>query len=238
MATTELTPVDSPSWLNEWWRPFVWITFTPIVTVPLSVILFITLAGNQSPAEVGLPDPCEGCWFTTHEYAEVVPTLIAFTLPGLLNLVPFVWILSAKPRVRMAGALASLLGLVRLGIPLAVLMLGFERLTNAGGTSYFHFIQGFAPDSPGLEVWFYGALAWLGSLLVWVLVGRLTRRSASEREVFPAVGLGIGGGLALLLALRLSTAADSPYAALTFAVVGAALLLVSYLGLSGGQRSG
>ncbi len=171
MATNVLTSVDSPSWLNQWSMPFLWIILAPIVTVPLSAILFSTLAGYHSPAEVGLPDRSSHGWFSfIREYSEVVPTLIAFSLPGLFNLAPFVWMLSAKPRVRMAGALAGLMGLVRLGIPLAVLMLGFDRLTNASGTSYFDFVtEGFVLfwGEPHDVIWFFGALAWLGTLLVW-----------------------------------------------------------------------
>ncbi len=173
MATSELASVDSPSWLNDWWWPFAWITLTPIVTVPLSAILFSTLAGYHSPGEAGLPDRSEHGWFgSTHEYAEVLPTLIAFVLPGLLNLVSFLWVSSTRPRVRAAGIVAGLLGIVRVSIPVIVLMLSFDRYANASGTSYFDFVtEGFmvfAP-APHLELWFFGALAWLGTLLVWAL---------------------------------------------------------------------
>ncbi len=259
MATNELTSADSPSWLNKWSMPFWWIILAPIVTVPLSAILFSVLADYHEPPEVGLPpnpprcatpfeillfgDPPPGplpdytgpdCG-PQFRHSEVAPTIFAFVLPGLLNLVPFLWVSSTRPRVVAAGILAGLLGLLRLSIPLIVMVLTFDRVTNPGGTAYFAFQQG--SSFLELEVWGYGALAWLATLLVWAVFGRLTRRSASEREVFPAVALGIVGGLALLLGLLLSAAVGSPYVALPFAVVGAALLLVSYLGLSGGQRS-
>jgi len=170
MATNELISVDSPSWLNKWSMPFWWIILAPIVTVPLSAILFSGLAGYLEPPEVGLPDRTANMFIGANAYSEVVPTLIAFTLPGLLNLAPIIWTLSAKPRVRMAGVVAGLLGLVRLGMPLAVLMLGFDRLTNASGTSYFDFVtEGLVVfwGEPHDVIWFFGAVAWLGSLLVW-----------------------------------------------------------------------
>ncbi len=47
METTELTSRASPSWLNKWSMPFLWIILTPIVTVPLSAALFLLLAGYQ-----------------------------------------------------------------------------------------------------------------------------------------------------------------------------------------------
>ncbi len=174
MATNELTSVDSPSWLNKWSMPFWWITLTPIVTVLLSTILFSALAGYQTPAEVGLPDPAAGCdrdsWFggfcPTYEYSEVAPTIFAFVLPGLLNLLPFLWVSSTRPRVLAAGIVAGLLGVLRFSIPVVVLMLSFDRVTAPGGTTYFEF-AGWINFSPHGDIWFFGFLAWLGSLLVW-----------------------------------------------------------------------
>ncbi len=241
MATRNLTSSSRFFWLNDWSMPFRWIILAPIITVPLSVILFSLLAGYHGPEEVGQPPNRTGCFLgcPVHEYSEVTATVMAFVLPGLLNLVPFVWVVSRNTRARLAGIVAGLLGLLRMFVPLIVLTLVFDEVTGRGGTSYLDLItEDFLRPAPApfLEVWGFGFLAWLGTLLVWALFGRLTRRSASEREVFPAVGLGIVGGLALLLALLLSAAAGSPYAALPLAVVGAALLFVSYLGLSGGRR--
>ncbi len=127
MATNELTSVGSPSWLNKWWMPFLWIILTPIVTVPVSAVLFDTLAGYQTPAEIGLPDPagtdgCDGWFCPTYQYSEVAPTIVAFVLPGLLNLVSFLWVSSTRPRVRAAGIVAGLLGIVRFSIPVIVLI--------------------------------------------------------------------------------------------------------------------
>ncbi|MEE9269716.1 MAG: hypothetical protein V3V49_05580 [Candidatus Krumholzibacteria bacterium] len=185
MATTELTSRASSSWLNKWWMPFLWIILTPIVTVPVSAVLFDTLAGYQTPAEIGLPDPAgtDGCdrggWFggfcPTYEHSEVAPTIFAFVLPGLLNLVSFLWVSSTRPRVRAAGIVAGLLGIVRFSIPVIVLMLSFDRVTAPGGTTYFDFGGGSLNFSPHFDVWFFGFLAWLGSLLVWPVFGWLTR---------------------------------------------------------------
>ncbi len=182
MATNELTSVDSPSWLNKWWRPFLWIILTPIVTVPLSTILFSVLAGYHEPQEVGLPSKAVPGWLFgeptyPYEYFELVPTVVAFTLPGLLNLVPLLWALSTKSKVRIAGIVAGLLGLLRLSIPPIVLMLGFDRVTNAAGTSYFEYDASWTLGypTPHSEIWFFGVLAWLGTLLVWAVFGWLTR---------------------------------------------------------------
>lgn len=179
MVTNELTSVESPSWLNKWWMPFLWIILTPIVTVPLSAILFSVLAGYLEPPEVGLPpnpptcpflngffgDPVPGCG-PQFRYSEVGPTIIAFALPGLLNLAPFLWVSSRRSMVRTAGIVAGLLGLLRLALPPTVLMLSLDRVSSDGG-SYFEYVLGWFGESPFIIVWPYGALAWLGTLLVW-----------------------------------------------------------------------
>ncbi len=195
MDTNELTSRDSSSWLNRWWLPFLWITLTPIVTVPLSAILFSVLAGYHGPADVGLPpNPPRGCPFLNgffgdpdpdcgpqFLYSEVGPTIIAFVLPGLLNLVPFLWVSSRRSMVRTAGIVAGLLGLLRLALPPTVLMLALDRVSTDGG-SYFEYALGwFLDESPFIYVWYYGFFAWLGSLLAWLLAwplfGWLTRHS-------------------------------------------------------------
>ncbi len=181
LATNELTSVDSPSWPDKWWMPFLWVILTPIVTVPLSAILFGVLAGYHEPHEVGLPpnpppcprpfelfaDPDPDCG-PQFGYSEVSVTLLAFIVPGLLNLAPFLWVSSTRPRVRAAGIVAGLLGLLRLALPPTVLMLAQDRVSSDGG-SYFEYVLGWFDGSPFIDVWFFGAAAWLGSLLVWWL---------------------------------------------------------------------
>jgi hypothetical protein len=177
--------------------PFWWIILTPIVTVPVSAVLFDTLAGYQTPAEVGLPDPAAGCdrdsWFggfcSTYRYSEVAPTIFAFVLPGLLNLVSFLWVCSTRPRVLAAGIVAGLLGIVRFSIPVIVLMLSFDRVTAPDGTTYFDFGGGWINFSPVDEVWSAGTVAWLATLIVralfgsvWALFGWLSRGSVLGKE--------------------------------------------------------
>ncbi len=161
-------------WLNRLSAPFLWIMLSPLVTVPLSFSLFFLLTGYHEAEEVGLPPK------PAHEYFEAGPTLIAFTLPGLLNVAPFAWALSAKRGLRKAAAVAGLLGLVRLSIPPAVLLLFFHRVT-AGGTSYVEFdtFRYVAPPPPFVEVWLPGFAAWIGSRFAW---GTLEWRRAKDES--------------------------------------------------------
>jgi hypothetical protein len=232
MATQELTS-RGWSWLNDWRLPFLWITLTPIVTVPLSAILYSALAGRQTPAEIGVPDPartdgCDGWFCATYEYSEVGPTVLAFALPGLLNLVSFLWVSSTRPRVRAAGIVAGLLGVLRFSIPVIVLTAAFDRVTDAGGTTYFQF-SGWINLSPHAEVWSAGFFAWLGSLSVWAVFRVLTR--SPERADIASVFLGAVGVLCLGRGLTTLTTPGLLYVGLGFAILGAGALGFAVLGL-------
>lgn len=184
MSTTSDLPAATES---DWRNPFLWIMLTPIITVPLGALLFVLLVGTHDGSQVGLPNTSlpvrfQGCIidcpsYTAYEYSEVAPTVVALALPGLLNLAPFVWAFSKKPKVRTAGIVAGLLGLLRVSVPPTVLMLLFTRLTGTDGRSYFQY--SYDPDpfldtepiaEPLLElllaVWGIGFLAWLASLCV------------------------------------------------------------------------
>jgi hypothetical protein len=247
MATRELTSESSPSWLDDWWRPFLWITLTPIVTVPLSKILFPLLAGVHEPQEIGLPPnrPIDLFWdggpgecnsmFSTpcYEYFQVVPTVAAFTVPGLINLVPIVWIASTSVKARIAGIVAGLLGLLRLCVPVMVLMLSFDTITSPGGTSYFKSEIPWLSSglTPHIAVWSTGVLAWFGSLLVWAVFRVLTRGPEGARLV--SFLLGIAG--VLCLGLGLTRAEGLPYVSLPLVIVGAGALGFAVLGLMPGR---
>ena len=110
----------------------------------------------------------------------MTPAVMAFALPGLLNLAPFGWAASGKRRVRAAGIVAGLLGLLRLSIPVTVLM-SLNRLTGDDGRSY---LQNEATLFSLLHfrVWTLGFMAWVGSSVVFVVFGVLTRRWRDQRS--------------------------------------------------------
>ena len=181
--------------LDKWWSPFVWIMLTPIVTLPLSVLL--SPSAHYGP-ELGLPDeppdaiagfcpegddPFGSCipnfFAPYYEYYEVTPIVMAFALPGLLNLAPFAWAASGKRRVRAAGIVAGLLGLLRLSIPVAVLM-SLNKLTGDDGRSYLQFEATLFADLH-LGVWSLGFMAWAGSSMALVVFGVLTRGEQGVR---------------------------------------------------------
>jgi hypothetical protein len=246
MARNELTSRASSSWLNEWWHPFLWITLTPAVTVPVSAFVFGTLI--RQPEEVGFPPnnpqsqidifqggSCDSFLSSPcHEYAEAVPALLAFAVPGLLNLAPIAWVLSKSIRVKVAALVALLLGALRSAIPVLVLMFGYETVANSEGTSYFRWdtLDFIVPSEPTFSIWVLGALAWFGSLLVWAVFRVLTR--GPEKADIASVLLSIAGVLCLGLGLRVLTTLEYLYIGLPFVIVGAGALRLAFLGFKSG----
>ncbi|MBI1886648.1 MAG: hypothetical protein HYS09_10120 [Chloroflexi bacterium] len=198
---TMATELTSRSWfsrLDKWWIPFLWLILTPIVTVPLSAGLFELLGGYHEPQAVGLSDRCGYSWFCATEYSEARATVMAFALPGLLGLAPFLWAASSKARVSSAGIVAGFLGTAQAWLPVLVLYLSFDRVTGDDGRTYF-LHSGWVESSAHSVVWFFGFVAWLASLVGWWLFGRLTR--GSGREMILSIPAGIGGAALLTLAV-------------------------------------
>jgi hypothetical protein len=182
---------------DDWLLAFILILVTPIVTVTITAAAFDGL--TRQPEEIGLPPndsgfgaglfeggACNSLLGTPcYEYAEFSPTLLAFTLPGLVNLLPILWILSSRPRARLAGVVAGLLGLFRLSIPVLVLLLGFDRITAPGGGSYLRWSTDldFGLSAPEGVVWALGAFAWLGCLIVLFAFWTLTDERRGRRTV-------------------------------------------------------
>ena len=230
------------SWLDDWWRPFIWIILTPIVTVPVSAIIFSALI--RQPEEAGFPPnnpqsqidlfqggSCDSFLSSPcYEYAETGPALLAFAWPGLLNLAPVVWVLSKNTKAKAAGLVALLLGALRFAIPLLVLMFGYKTVTNPEGTSYFRWdtLDFILPSEPTFAIWLLGALAWFGSLLVWAAFAVISR--GKEGAGLASVFLVTTGLVLLLLGWR-ALSVGIPYAALSLFAISAAVLCFGLAGL-------
>ena len=153
---------------------------TPLITVPVSGVLFTRLA--RQPEELGLPstDPnAIDCFMScpSYEYFQLLPSLLAFAAPGLANLLPFLWMRSVDRRTRVAGMIAGILGLARSSVPVLVLFVGFGRLTSPQtGATYFKVDTGFGINSALAYIWLFGALAWFACAVALLVFGHVTRR--------------------------------------------------------------
>ncbi len=162
--------------------PFVWITITPVVTVPLSALLLYTLGGEHTASALGLPAG-ELCRFEGHiaqkcfYYFDFWRTWLLFAIPGVVvNLGVVLWLLNRSGYVRVAAVTTLLLGLVRsLVIPMAAVAVSqFDVVTDAGLWLRVEIVaRGVIVDieSPSTNLAIRQLLiaAWAGGAVMWVL---------------------------------------------------------------------
>ena len=86
--------------LNRPLWPFLLVFLAPLVTVPITGGIIVSLP------DCGLDEPW---WELRHIQLAL--------LPGVVNLLPPVWLVSAKSQVRRAGAVAGMIGVARVALP-------------------------------------------------------------------------------------------------------------------------
>lgn len=173
----------------QWLRtrsPFVWVLVTPVVTLPLSALLLLTLGGEHEAAALGLPQN-ELCRFdgllaqTCTYYFDFWRTWLLLAIPGAFNLLVLLWALHRNGYVRLAAVIALVLALVRsLVVPVAAIGVSHFALFSEAGL-YFQgeVIAGGGVgdiDPPSAEralrqlltaAWIGGGVAWVVTLVVW-----------------------------------------------------------------------
>ena len=100
-------------------NPFLLVYLLPIATAPLTLLLLWSL-----------PQGCVIGDFPTWElrYAQVA------LLPGVANLLPFLWFMSKMARVRQSAIVAGLIGAARFVVP--QMMLLFITTSGCSGSVY------------------------------------------------------------------------------------------------------
>ena len=162
--------------------PFVWVTITPVVTVPLSALLLYTLGGEHTASALELPAG-ELCRFEGHiaqkcfYYFDFWRTWLLFAIPGaIVNLGVVLWFLKGNGYVHVATVVALLLGLVRsLVIPMAAIAISqFDVFEDGGLWLRVEIVaRGVIVDieSPSTNLAIRQLLiaAWAGGAVMWVL---------------------------------------------------------------------
>jgi hypothetical protein len=106
-----------------WKVPFLWILLIPFVTVPLSYSAWAELLSNQACVELS---PAANR-LTVSDWSCTPQQVLLVHAPGLLNLVPGLWLFSHQRRVRLAALLATGLGAIRWIAPVVLLILAWPR---------------------------------------------------------------------------------------------------------------
>jgi len=117
--------------------PLLWIVLTPIVTIPLTMLATGSLLPSSGPyntyddvlAAAAADHICQVTISGSNIFGQVGAQatcsdwlVMAALAPGLLNLLPVVWLMSRKPETQVAAALASILGAARFIIPMAAVL--------------------------------------------------------------------------------------------------------------------
>jgi hypothetical protein len=190
-----------PTLLRSWSVPFLWLTLIPLVTVPLSAVLYrydVFAPGHDGCTEWiyndfdGFGENRRSLTFFPFYDCGLHPvsaTILAFTVPGLLNLVPLLWaVLSTVPITRLAGIVAGVLGIFRLALPAILIEVNIDDVWSeydaAARAQFGGYVWGLADT-----IYIFGTLAWLGCLFVWggfaVLVDSGVIGYSSERRELP-----------------------------------------------------
>ncbi len=90
--------------------PFLLVYLLPIVTVPITFLLLLSLP--------------TGCVIGDSSTWELRYAQVAF-LPGVANLLPFLWLMSRTARVRRSAIAAGLIGAARFAFPQVMLSFFF-----------------------------------------------------------------------------------------------------------------
>ena len=173
------------AWLKQR-LPFLVVTVSPLITVPLGALLLLWLGGEREAEALGLP-PGDLCRFEGHiaqtcfYYFDFWRTGLLLAAPGALNLLAALWFLNRNGYVRVAAVVALVLGVVRtLVVPLATIAVSQIEVVSDGGLFFQVEVQaaGVIRDvtSPSegravrqvlTAVWVGGAVFWAITVLVW-----------------------------------------------------------------------
>jgi hypothetical protein len=118
--------------------PFAWILLVPAITVPLHVYLLGNITNGYTHRGWAIQQRAGECTEMPSgqyevEWACPLDASLMTLSPGLLNLVPFLWALSGRRRVRQAAIVAGSLGLLRFVVPVGIYIADAPDVTIIGG---------------------------------------------------------------------------------------------------------
>jgi hypothetical protein len=160
---------------HHWHLPFLWLLAIPFFTVPLTMTSITSLAYGVECERVASPRPWEPVGFLSPGYhACPLPLALATHAPGLLNLMPAVWLAARSGQARRVGGATALVGAAWLIVPALPIIEGAPLRCS------MNFIP-LAPICAFDGFWdtgfLIGVATWVGGLAVIALTWSLSHRS-------------------------------------------------------------
>lgn len=149
----------------SWKRPLVWIAWTPLATVILTLLITDRITHTDMCVSRG------GNWFVADYWCPPVPIALALS-PGVLNLIPILWLRSADPKTRLAAVVGLILGALRLVLPVIGVFAGAANTDFAPGPQV-EVGPGFPNGS--LNPWFPFVVSlplWLATFVAIAVIGK------------------------------------------------------------------
>jgi hypothetical protein len=145
--------------LRAWGAPLLWLAAVPVVALPVAFLLVgweVREPTCKIYAFIGATAECP--------VSALVPSVL---VPGLLNLVPLLWLRNADQRTRIAAIAASVLGLAGL----VGSMWGLLAQGPVVTIDYGIFLPPLPP--PGASGLGFGTVVWLSSLIALLVIAKI-----------------------------------------------------------------
>ncbi len=147
--------------VHRWYMPFIWITLSSLVTVPLAIHHQLGME-LQTGTELGLA--YGDSWVVRDEFLE---SLVFYGA----NLFAAIWLFNADGSTRWAAFWATLLGLARIVVPIML-----ATMSDVGFAANTHYVDW---QTLRVVIWFQDAQFFLFGLMLWATFGRFVGESSA-----------------------------------------------------------
>jgi hypothetical protein len=114
-------------------------------------------------------------YFGGDYYCRPLPVVLALA-PGLLNLIPIFWLRSTSPKTRFAAAVATILGALRLAVPVIAVFAGAVNTEVAEGPRAdisTAVLMPVFPNNNSFGVTVVSLVLWLATFVAIAVIARL-----------------------------------------------------------------
>jgi hypothetical protein len=145
--------------LHRWYMPFVWITLSSLVAVPLAIYFELGMPLHHGP-ELGLA--YGNAWVARDD-------LLASIVPYLLGLGSAIWLFNADGSTRWAAFWALLVAIARIAAPVTLASMSDVALVNGQ-----HYVDW---NTMRVLIWFQDFQMFAAGVMLWAVFGHFVGQS-------------------------------------------------------------